>query len=105
MVEKSFSISEQKKQDNSEKITSFQVPVSPAPQNLLEQAEAVAKRIEEGNKETRELLERQEAIRAKELLGGKSFAGQTAPEISDEEKKKQGMKEYFKGTAIGKLIK
>lgn len=79
-------------------------PVADTP-NLLQQAEAIAARMEAANKETKELLERQEAIKAKELLAGRSEAGQVVPQLTDEDKKKQGMKEFFKGTTIEKMIK
>lgn len=52
--------------------------------NMVERAEAVAKRMEEANLKTEELLQRQEATRAKDILGGKSDAGQQPPEKKEE---------------------
>lgn len=56
-----------------------------APENapeptLLEKATATADRIEKANAEMKELLERQERIRANDMLGGRSMAGAPAPQ-------------------------
>ena len=81
--------------------TSFQA--APAP-DLIKQAEAAAARIEAANKRAEELVARNEAAVANRILGGRSEAGQATPEISEEEKKKQGTREFFKGTAVGKIL-
>lgn len=41
-------------------------------QDMLMKADAIAKRIEEANKKTEELLIRQESLAARQLLGGKT---------------------------------
>lgn len=48
--------------------------------SVLDRAEAVAKRIEEGNKRAEELLSRNEQIASRMILGGRTDAGQAAPE-------------------------
>lgn len=74
-------------------------------QSLIEQAEKAAQRLEHANKVMEELVKRQEAIEARRLLGGQSEAGHKEPEISQEEKDKMDMRNYFKGTAIEKALK
>lgn len=73
--------------------------------SLLEKAEILAKRIEEANKKSEELLARNQELAARDILGGRSVAGIIQRESTDEEKKKEGMKNYFKGTAIEKMIR
>lgn len=73
-------------------------------ENLIEQAEKAAQRLEHANKVMEELVRRQEAIEARRLLGGQSEAGVKEPELSKEEKDKMDMKNYFKGTVIGKAF-
>lgn len=74
-------------------------------QSLIEQAEKAAQRLEHANKVMEELVKRQEAIEARRLLGGQSEAGNKEPELSQAEKDKMDMKNYFKGTAIEKALK
>jgi hypothetical protein len=71
----------------------------------LEQAEKIAARIEAANKLTEELAVRLEKMRVQEILGGRSEAGNITPEVSKEDKLKDGMKNYFKGSAIEKALK
>lgn len=52
--------------------------------NLVEQAKAQADRIEAGLKEFKELVERNEKTTAQQMLGGRSEAGQPAPEKKEE---------------------
>jgi hypothetical protein len=54
---------------------------TPQELSLIDKAEAVAKRIEEANKKSAELLERHEQALAKQLLGGRSEAGYIAPVV------------------------
>lgn len=72
--------------------------------SLIEEAQKAAARLEAANAKTEELVKRQEAIEARRLLGGYSDAGQKAPELSKEEQDKVDMKNYFKGTIIGKAL-
>lgn len=74
-------------------------------QSLIEQAEKAAQRLEHANKVMEELVKRQEAIEARRLLGGQAEAGHKEPELSKEEKDKMDMKNYFKGTALEKVLK
>lgn len=46
------------------------------PKSLIEKAEAAANRIEAANAKQEELVERQEAAKTREMLGGKAEAGQ-----------------------------
>ena len=74
-------------------------------ESLIEQAEKAAQRLEHANKVMEELVKRQETIEARRLLGGQSEAGQKEPELSKEDKDKQDMKNYFKGTALEGALK
>jgi|TARA_R100001530_G_scaffold136358_2_gene116696 hypothetical protein len=47
---------------------------------LIDDANLAAKRMEEANKEKRELLDREEALMAKKALGGNTEAGQPKKE-------------------------
>ena len=67
---------------------------------LLQKAEEVAERIEKANKEAKEILERQERLRAEKLLGGTTEAGIPAKERTEEERKREQAKEFFKGSVI-----
>jgi len=74
--------------------------------NMLEKAEQVAKRIEEANIRAEEILKRNEEVLSRSILSGRSNAGTTAPvPIDPEVQKKQDLKNYFKGSAIERLIK
>ena len=55
----------------------------------VEQATAAAERLEKANKEMKELLDKQEQLKAKEILAGNTNAGQT------EEKKKEDSPEEY----------
>lgn len=72
---------------------------------LIQQAEEMAKRIEEANKKAEEILKRNEEVLSRQLLSGRASAGTQQPVIDPETIKKEAMKQYFKGTAIEKLIK
>lgn len=64
--------------------------------NLVDKADAVAKRIEEANKVAAELLRRQEEIAARNILGGRSEAGK-----AEEKKKEVDPREYAKNALKG----
>jgi hypothetical protein len=58
------------------------------PLSVLDRAESIAKRIEDGNKKAEELLKTQEALATKLILGGRSEAGSVQKietKISDKE--------------------
>ena len=78
--------------------------------NLIEQANKAAQRIEAANAEMRDLVKRQEAMQqqaeAIRIMGGRSAAGSNQPPVmSEDERLKQEMKEFFKGTAVQGAIK
>jgi len=73
-------------------------------QTNLEKAEELAARIEEANKKTEELLERQEKLSAERMLGGRTEAGSAPSEKTEAELKKEGAKEFWKGSEIEKAI-
>lgn len=66
----------------------------------LEEAKAIAERLEKANSENRQLIERMEKLRTMEVLGGRSPAGEVKKEISPEEKLKLETKDFFKGSEI-----
>jgi len=79
---------EEKKEEEEGDNSSDSSPIS------LRDAEKVAERLENANKETQKLVERQEALRTQEVLGGKSAAGQAPAkpkELTDEEYKDKVM--------------
>jgi len=54
-------------------------PTPEEPASIIDRADAVAKRIEEANKKTEELIGRQEAVAAKMMLAGRAEAGSASP--------------------------
>jgi len=75
----------------------------PEATTLVDEANAAAERLEKANERKAELLRQEEELAAKRALGGRSDAGQNK-EVSEEEKKKQGAKEFFKGTLVETAI-
>lgn len=74
--------------------------------NLVEQANKAAARLEQANKVSEELVKRMEAIESRRVLGGLSEAGQAPPPVmTEEEKFKVEMKNFFKGSAIEAALK
>jgi hypothetical protein len=67
----------------SEEIQSEQSPAQTEP-NLLERAEAVAKRIEEANIKAETILTKNEAILSRIMLSGRSTAGQEPAKPKEE---------------------
>jgi hypothetical protein len=72
---------------------------------LIDEAKEVAERIEKANERQAELLRQQEDLQARRMLGGRADAGQMQKQKSDEEIKKEGAAEFFKGSQIEKAIK
>ena len=64
--------------DSNAPADNIQVP-EPTTTNLLEQTRAVVEELKKANEEKRTLLEREEKLRADELMHGRSQAGQAAP--------------------------
>ena len=77
-----------------------------AEQNLIEQAEKAAQRLESANKQTADQLAKLEKLEAIRQLGGFSEAGKPQEvQMSKEDKDKMDMKRYFKGTALERAFK
>jgi len=64
--------------------------------SIIDRADNIAKRLEEANKKSEELISKQEAIAARMMLGGKAEAG-IQPK-TPEEIKKQEVAEMVKKT-------
>lgn len=77
--------------------------------DLISKAEKAAARLEVANAKMEDLVKRQEAIEARQeaakILGGRSQAGVPSPEVSEEERMRTDMKNYFKGSAIEKALR
>lgn len=71
---------------------------------LLTDAAALVTRQEAANKDTKEILKRQEFLKANEMLGGTAGGHVDTPNLSEEDKKKANALEFFKGTALGDAI-
>lgn len=73
--------------------------------SIVEEAKQERAKIELLLEETKKLLQKNEEVEAKILLSGRAVAG-VAPVVETEEQKlKREMKEIFKGTAVGDMIK
>jgi hypothetical protein len=66
----------------------------------LEEAKAIAERLEKANAENKQLVERLEKLRTLDILGGRSSASEPKPVISEQDKLKQDSKDFFKGSEI-----
>ena len=73
-------------------------------ENLIEQANKAAERIENANKEAKIIMERHERNRMIDTLSGKAEAGVETPKPSDAELKKSGAKSFFAGSEIEQAI-
>jgi predicted nucleic acid-binding Zn-ribbon protein len=73
--------------------------------NLIEDAIKSAERLEKANAELKAQLDRQEQLMAQRIMGGRSEAGSAVQKVDPEIEAKERLKNYFKGTAIGKMIK
>ena len=67
-------------------------------ENLIEKANAAAKRIEDANKKHEDMLIKQEQMKVEEALGGETNAG--SKEKTKEEEEIEGAKELLKGTGF-----
>lgn len=75
-------------------------------ENLIDEAKKTAERIEKANAEMRELLKKQEAMQAQAIISGRSSAGvPPPPQMSEDERLKLEMREFFKGTAVEKAVR
>jgi len=75
-----------------------------APLSLVEEAQKVRDEIKSENDRREEILKKEEALKANEMLGGTSGGHVEAPVVSEEELKKQKAAEFFKGTALEDAI-
>jgi len=66
----------------------------------LEEAKAIAERLEKANSENKLLIERMEKLRTMDILGGRSSASEPKIEVTPEQKLKQESKDFFKGSEI-----
>jgi hypothetical protein len=73
--------------------------------DLITKANLAAERLEAANKRMEELVRINEELEAKRILSGKSEAGSSMPQMTQEEKDRAEMKLYFKGTAIEQALK
>ena len=96
---------EEETNEESEDTTSTEDEGSkPTTTPLIDIANAAAERMEKANEETARLMKLQEDRDARIALGGRSEAGQATQEVSEEDAKKAGAKEFFKGTQLEKDI-
>lgn len=65
----------------------------PEAAGLIDKANQAAERLEAANKKTEELIRRQEQLAAKQMLAGRSEAGQTQPQKTPEEMAEQKARE------------
>lgn len=74
------------------------------PLSEYDKALELVKRREEATKKEEEVLERKEKLAANAMLGGDT-GGRVEPVlVSEEDKKKKGAAEFFKGTELEKAI-
>lgn len=73
--------------------------------NVVERAEKAVQAMKEQNDRAEAITRRQEEAAAKAMLGGQTQAGQSQPQKTEEQLKKEGAIEFFKGTGIDKAIK
>ena len=74
------------------------------PLSDYDRALALVIRREEATKAEESILERKERLAANQILGGNSGGHVDAPVVNEEDKKKQGAKEFFKGTQLEDAI-
>ena len=73
-------------------------PVEETTEEQLAAVNAAADRVEAANAKTAELLERQEALKVEDTLGGEADAG--AQKKTVEETQAETAKEYLEGTGL-----
>ena len=65
-------------------------------EEIIEQTNAAAARLEAANREAKDILERQEKLKSNEILGGQTIAG-AIPEKPKEETPKEYAKRIING--------
>jgi hypothetical protein len=93
-------LEEDNKQESSEETKEEQTASTPT----IDAANAAAERMEKATAEMREQNKIRLEAEARERLGGMTNAGGAMPQKTEEEKKIEGAKEFFKGTALEKAI-
>ena len=71
-----------------------------AAKSLVSEANKAAERIEKANEETRKLVERAEAAKTQEILGGQSEAGNHPPAKTEEEKVAEEANAMLEGSGL-----
>jgi hypothetical protein len=79
-------------------------PVAQEPNSMLERAEAAARAMKEQNDRAEEIAKKNERVATILQLGGGTNSGQTTPQKTEAELRKEGAKNYFKDTALEKAI-
>ena len=72
--------------------------------SIVDEARAIRDEIKKAKEELKSENDRKEKIQSEELLGGTSGGNVEAKKISPEDAKKQGAKEFFKGTPLAEAI-
>lgn len=91
-------------EEKNEKFVAEQLAESTAPVDetndvdIVAQANEAAQRLEDANKATAALLQRQERLAVANTLGGSAEAG--APGLSDEQKAQKSAKKFLEGTGF-----
>ena len=75
-------------------------PASETSNTLIDSARDAALRLEKANQELRALLDRQEELAAKQLLGGRTEASSSPLKLDPVVEEKKRLNELFAGTGI-----
>ena len=74
--------------------------------DMITKAHLAAERLEKANEVNKELIKRMESFEARQILGGKSNAGEIPQkELTEQEKLDISLKNYWKGSAIEGVFK
>ena len=76
-----------------------------AEESPIERAENASKKIEDNIKKLEEATKKYEDAYARSLLAGKSMHTAQAPQMTEEQMKKEKTAEFWKGTEIEKAIR
>ena len=76
-----------------------------AEESPIERAESASKKIEDNIKKLEEATKKYEDAYARNLLAGKSTHVAQAPQMTEEQMKKEKTAEFWKGTEIEKAIR
>ena len=111
-VEMNFSLSEEQKKEKKQEIIDEEAQVekelekkegeNTSPSDLIKDAYAAADRMESENKKLSQLLDRQEALKVEETLGGKSSAG--TPSQTKEQKETANARKMLEGTGFEDML-